>query len=156
AKPVRRARGAIEVAYELASVDGAGSGYGVAADADRAALIARCEALERFALGRDDLVPRIPGAARLPSLAKMPGLAFDFFRALAARPAQQSRSGPAALCVVRPVAGRGSPHSAPVDWVYFSPTQVANSNGAAFGKTVAAAVDGGRREIIERDLLLRG
>ena len=60
------------------------------------------------------------------------------------------------FCVARPEQRRGKSHTVPLDWIYFSPSPgIANSNGAAFGPTLAAAIGSGRREVVERDLVIR-
>ena len=142
--------GAIALAYADASIDERVDGWGITPDAFASATIARAEALERFALRRRDLARRVPEAVRLTSLAGARGLAFDYFRALSRDAASHT------VCVARPEQRRGKSHTVPLDWIYFSPSPgIANSNGAAFGPTLAAAIGSGRREVVERDLVIR-
>ncbi len=142
--------GAIALAYAEASIQDRVDGWGITPDAFASATIARAEALERFALRRRDLARRAPEAARLTSLAGARGLAFDYYRALSRGAASH------ALCVARPEHRQGKPHAVPLDWIYFGPSPgIVNSNGAAFGPTLAAAIGSGRREIVERDLVIR-
>ncbi len=142
--------GAIALAYAEASIEERADGWGITPDAFASATIARAEALERFALRRRDLARRAPEAVRLPSLAGARGLAFDYFRALS------RDAGSHTLCVARPEQRRGKCRTVPLDWIYFSPSPgIANSNGAAFGPTLAAAIGSGRREVVERDLVIR-
>ena len=142
--------GAIALAYADASIDERVDGWGTTPNALASATIARAEALERFALRRRDLARRVPDSVRLTSLAGARGLAFDYFRALSRVAASHT------VCVARPEQGRGKSYTVPFDWIYFSPSPgIANSNGAAFGPTLTAAIASARREVVERDLVIR-
>ena len=142
--------GAIALAYAEASIEERVDGWAITPDAFASATIARAEALERFALRRRDLARRAPEAVRLTSLAGARGLAFDYFRALS------RDAGSHTFCVARPEQRRGKSRTVPLDWIYFGPSPgIANSNGAAFGPTLAAAIGSGRREVVERDLVIR-
>lgn len=158
--------GVVPLAYVSAAIDGEWNGFGVSPDAATADLTARCEALERFGMLHPDLArpegqPRGRVASRAPfpaSLDTAPGVLFDYLREVAppGAPALPSKNDVRAGCrVVRTVKGCRAVGRIANAWVYLGASTATNTNGAAFGSTLDAAILSAQHELAERDLLLR-
>jgi hypothetical protein len=148
--PLTPPPGCIDLAYARASLEGGLVSGGTAESAAEADLAARCEAWERFCMSRADLGAPADDDAR-DAFDDLPGVAVRFLRDLT----HPLRGGPEA-CAGWFLADE-RPCRVPARYVYFQdhPSAVTNTSGAAYGATLADAVDSGRLELIERHALLR-
>jgi hypothetical protein len=142
----------IPLAYVASAIEGDWLGFGVSDQRRVAQTRARCEAVERFALFHPEAT-RARALHGSASLERAPGLMFEYFRTVA--PAEGAGALRDRFRVARCVADPHVRRLVPVEWIYIGSSPAANTNGSAFGKTLAAAIDSARRELIERDLLLR-
>lgn len=145
--------GVVPLRYRQAAIDGERCGFGVAGTTRQAAASARGEAWERHALLRPDLSPLERQTGPLPSCADTPGLFFDFLRDAA--PLSAARYPALADRVARRCRGGSAVGVFPAQWIYPDASLASNSNGVAAGSTLARALASARRELIERDTLLR-
>jgi hypothetical protein len=139
----------IRLCYFEASVEDGGVGSGTGRDAPTARAVAIGEAWERYALNRRDLAIAPPDS--LPRISTFAGIHFTYLGHLA-----PDLSDPFDSCAVTAVNGARAAAAAPTAWIYtYGSPSAANSNGAAYGETLADAIESGFREVIERDLLMR-
>lgn len=152
-RPLPLLDGTIPLHAFVAAIDDEWLGFGIgnaAADAEPAA---RGEALERLGMLRPDLARTERRSPRTVAPVPARGFLFECLRDFAADNGPRGGSPPDRL--MRDPRTHRLRGSVPAAWLYTAASPAANSNGVAFGRTLADALAGAQHELVERDRLLR-
>lgn len=152
-RPLPPHDGTLAFPAAIAAVDDEWLGFGIAGTAADAETAARCEALERLGVLRPDLARAERETRGGVPLGGARGLLFECLRDFASEHALGSASP--AHRSLRDLHTHRVRGSVPAAWLYIGASAAANTNGVAFGRTLADALLSGQRELVERDRLLR-